>query len=810
MGSGSVRWVGPAGLALALALGGCDDFLDFDTLRCGNGVIEPAADEDCDGLPGGSPYRCGAPGTAAACRLICEDHAGCPEGWRCGRGVCTAAAGRFGQAVVTRLDGESVAVGDLDGDGRPDVVSNQRESLGVGYGRGDGAFEVVEAVAVPRANLPPAVGDADGDGRADVALLDGDGLMLYLGSESRTLDPLAAPEGPGDVLTAAVAVRATAPYQYDDVLLVSAGADGLRFAMRGKALDAAAIDGLFAGLDSPVVRAAQLDGDGVDGGEELLIGFANHGVVYALDLGCNARGCTATLRAELRLPGGRVATDSGPLAGDLNLDGLPDIVVQARRADLLFVAWGTADGFGPLTRTDGLEVAARGNLQPGVSALVDVAGDARPDLISRGTILMLDGPLDAPVIERLAVPRRPFTTSGVADVDGDGALDVYGLVENALEFMLTRDDGPFLQDSSGISDVTAVQAGDLDGNRFTDLVVRLADGGLEAYFGAPDGTFAGPTRMGAFEPSAAWTIARLPDGRLGDAADDLIVVDGGGSYAFAGSPQQVLTAPIGHDARPQGVAIGRFADGPGVYLGGRDQALQRADAVLTGADAAASDFPVRALPSSGCVPELRATGSVFRVVDWDGDGVQELLQYDQFGSEGVPDGVIQWLAVGPDAVRCRMVATLPGRSRPLAFGRADLDGDGADELVALLENIAGEEEAQRLVVWTIEEGATVAGEVWEADVRLEAGALVELGGRRRFLVASAGALLELTRVDGAFALEPMGTAPRAVVDALAKDMDGDGLDDLVFKTATSVLVMPQVTCGAREAWDGFCAREEAW
>lgn len=809
---GAVR-VGLVGLGLALAGAGCDDFLAFDTLRCGNGVIEPAADEDCDGLPARSPYRCGDPGTEAACRLVCDGDDGCPGGWRCGStGLCAAAAGRFDGPVVTRLDGETIDLADLDGDGRLDVVSNQRGSLGVAYGRGDGAFDEVDPVPVPRANLRPAVGDADGDGRADVALLDGAGLLVLRGTESRTLEPVVAPSAEVGPVTAVVGVRAAAPYTADEVVTLTLGPAGARFAAVDRELDAAAVEALVAGRSRPTLRAVRLDGGEGLGAEALALTFAGHPEVLLLDLACAEAGCALTVRDRLTLADGRGAAQAGVFAADLNRDGWPDLIAQAAEAQALQVAWGAADGFGPLMARPAFNAGGRGGNRPSLAAVVDLGGDARPDLLLSGAVLLLTGPDDSPTTERVFVPARPYIHAGAADLDADGAPDVFGLVDGSLSFALTRDDGLYLELASGVTDVAGVAAGDLDGNRLTDLVVERRDGGLAVIYGQADGSFGAPAPVARFAGEMRWAVVRAVGQRGVDATDDLVVFADGRRYSFAGNAQRQLAAPIHHDARPQGVAIGRFAEGPAVFVAGRTTALERVDSLLPAEQVDGADPTLAPLEAEGCAPDALAASGELRTVDWDRDGVDEVLHFDHvaFGAETV--GALQWISPGAGGARCRMVALLDRAYSARDFDRVDLDGDGADEVVALLgpSPTARGPLAPAVAVWPLDGERAGEARVFADEIGIEHGAVIDLGAGRALVMVADGALHRARLVDGALEFTALAAAPRGVIDGARGDVDGDGLDDLVLKTATSVLVLPQQACGARAAWDGTCARVEAW
>ena len=67
---------------------------------------------------------------------------------------------------------DSVALGDVNGDGRPDLaVANGNNSVSVLLGNGDGTFQA--AVSSPRRGRFPvsvALGDVNGDGKPDLAV----------------------------------------------------------------------------------------------------------------------------------------------------------------------------------------------------------------------------------------------------------------------------------------------------------------------------------------------------------------------------------------------------------------------------------------------------------------------------------------------------------------------------------------------------------------------------------------------------------------------------------------------------------------
>jgi hypothetical protein len=77
----------------------------------------------------------------------------------------------------------SVAVADLDGDGKPDlaVANTQRNEISILSGDGTGRFELPVVVAAVRRPRTLAVGDFDGNGKPDLAALVTNGVAILLG-----------------------------------------------------------------------------------------------------------------------------------------------------------------------------------------------------------------------------------------------------------------------------------------------------------------------------------------------------------------------------------------------------------------------------------------------------------------------------------------------------------------------------------------------------------------------------------------------------------------------------------------------------
>lgn len=322
-----------------------------------------------------------------------------------------------------------LAVGDLDGDGAPDLMVAGDGGLAILLGEGRGGFGEPRQVAV--AGPPPhlvALGDVDRDGRLDAAATahESTGVTLLRGDGEGGFAPF-----PGSPVETGL----PAPGHNHGLRLADLDADGdLDLVAGDEEADAVAVllgDGRggfapapgspFPAGDGPYPFAVgDLDGDGRP------------------DLAVPGRlGTRVTLlRADGRgglapFPSSPVETRPMPFhaaVGDLDADGVLDLVVSHNESGRLSVLLG--DGAG------GFRAAPEAELAPGAwkIAVADLDGDGHTDLAGGGrdgrVHLALgngDGTFrPGPALEAGDGPWAVLS----ADLDGDGRADLLALGSN--------------------------------------------------------------------------------------------------------------------------------------------------------------------------------------------------------------------------------------------------------------------------------------------------------------------------------------------------------------------------------------------
>jgi len=505
----------------------------------------------------------------------------------------------------------SLAVGDFNNDGIPDLALSNGATISVLLGRGDGTFRPVINSPANGSILGIAAGDLNGDGNLDLATLDASGtgpcMQVFIGN------------GRGSF-----SLGSSVPVNYNLLPVIAIG--DLR---NNGILDVVAVTGdetlVFVGNGNgtflPAVTYPIPDGDSIaiadvnrDGKLDLLVGdYYTDGVSVLLGNG------DGTFQAA-SLAGAGVLVQ-GVAAGDFNGDGIADFVTANGGSDSITVFLGDKHA-----RFNAPNIAVS---SANAIAAADFNGDGNLDFAVSNIIFGVDtsqvflylgdrkgGFHQSDVV---TVPDSGWLISG--DFNRDGKADLVTLGDKSISVLLGNGRGQ-LGPPRGFPVATGGGTGlaaDFNRDGKLDLAIAATYGNqLAIMLGNGDGTFQAPVLI---------PIPGQPHGILsgdvnGDGIADLVVTcqntnevavllgKGDGSfqspvyYPTGEYPQYVAIGDVNGDGKTDLAVSNTYSNDITLLLGNGDGTFQ-------------TGFSLLACPY-GCFPRA------IEILDLNGDGKMDL------------------------------------------------------------------------------------------------------------------------------------------------------------------------------------------
>ncbi|MGC4056407.1 MAG: FG-GAP-like repeat-containing protein [Paludibaculum sp.] len=506
--------------------------------------------------------------------------------------------GTLGAPVTLKTNGyETAAVtADVNGDGKTDLLFGTGGN-GIYYlpGNGGGAFLApVKVTSDGYANYV-AVGDFNEDGRPDVAFSDGgsQAVGVYLAQADGTFKPGGASLAGYRPLETVVT-----DVDLDGHLDIVTGAIDANVLSRGYYGDATTIlfgqgDGTFAGMPTfflpkyaTVLERGDFNGDGIT---DLVLANGPAGGA-SLVLGTPAGVPAAPVAIPLPPVNGGKPTVNSILVADFNADGKTDLALVLDRGTSVSILNGKGDG-------------------------------------------TFDTPINRPT-------PAPVTVAAVGDFNGDGQLDLAGTVQSGSNppvstLMIFLAAGGFYLPAGTLTigtDVSQLEVGDFNKDGKLDFlsldkgVFGSVNGSISLIAGNGNGSFQAPVALAATGSTTRMQLADLN----GDGAVDVIAGGQTPSYSFrlfellgkpGGGFNPVVEIPT--EFGPQDIGIGDL-DGDGIpdlaiaHCCG-DTALGFYRGVGDGTFSAETFLPIVSSPY------------ILKLIDYDGDGRLDVV----VGAQGV-------------------------------------------------------------------------------------------------------------------------------------------------------------------------------
>jgi hypothetical protein len=268
--------------------------------------------------------------------------------------------------------------------------------------------------------------------------------------------------------------------------------------------------------------------------------------------------------------GATIATETPgcPVTGDLNGDGIPDLLIPVNGNPNAILAYlGNGDGTFTLAGTTPTPDAG------GSVVLADFNNDGKLDFATSGNLLALgngDGTFQTPAAIVASPPKGGFSGIAAGDINNDGWPDLVLTNDNISPYydayvLLNNQKGGFNQVPATFGEFTEQPVlADLNGNGFLDLVLAAPTSSRAlVYLGNGTGQFTtGPELGGVFGAFNSFNVAADVNG---DGIPDILILGsnsvvvylglGGAAYGtpfdigLGPSPGQVLVEDL-HGQRP--------------------------------------------------------------------------------------------------------------------------------------------------------------------------------------------------------------------------------------------------------------------
>ncbi len=583
-------------------------------------------------------------------------------------------------------DPREVALGDLNGDGKLDIaVTNQVGGVSVLLNDGKGALGPAATYGLASETFSIAIGDLNGDGRLDVAAAYGLGVAIFLNLGKGVLAaPVVYPAGqePFSIVVGDLNGDGWADVAVSD----GSGKDVYVLRNKGKGAFAPAV-GYTAGPAPTYMVGTDVDGDGK---LDLAVEVLGQSVAFALlmNQGNGAFGAPINVTTTPDDPYG------GPqVTGDFDGDGKPDLALIG---DLLSGEIAIFSNQGKGAFTPSLTGYIAGS-SPSGAAAADLDGDGKIDLAvcnygsnDVSVLLNLGAGTFAAALEH---EEAGASSVAVGDLDGDGSPDVaVAGVYSGVGVFLNQGKGVFesATDCSTKGNVpystSSVAIADLDGDGKPDLAAANPDSGIVAVL--LNGG------KGAFLPAINYW--ELPAPRAVVAAD----FDGDGRIDLAETNHLVADPGSGvvEVLFNQGKAV--FGAPVEYFVGGQQSSLAvadvngdgRPDLAFTNRDGNTMSVLINSGKGMFAPPVDFPTGPApvgLALADVDGDGRPDAViaagtEVDVLLNQG--KGVFAPLV----SYAPRGIVDKPA-STPAAVAVGDLDGDGKPDIATgdnYLEDVA--------------------------------------------------------------------------------------------------------------------------